>query len=74
MKLCATLQMRVVAIDTGFPAQNSSNEARVIIRVTRNQRTPRFERSSYRKAIPETLAVGGTVIDIKATDNDPAVS
>jgi hypothetical protein len=60
----------VIGVDGGYPAQNSSNEARVIIRINRNRDYPRFEKTSYSGAIEEKLAVGGSVIDVRAKDSD----
>jgi len=58
----------------GFPAQNSSNEAKVVIRVTHNDNPPKFERSLYTKSVPETLPIDGSVIKMNANDKDSAVS
>ena len=66
--------MYVYATDMGFPAQNSSNEAKVVIRVTRNDKTPKFERTLYTKSVPETIPIDGSVIKLNANDKDSAVS
>ena len=66
--------MYVYATDLGFPAQNSSNEAKVIVRVTRNVHAPMFERDLYTKSVLETVPVGSNVIKLNANDRDSAVS
>ena len=66
--------MYVYATDVGFPAQNSSNEAKVIVRVTRNVHAPKFERDLYTKSMLETASVGSSVIKLNANDRDSAVS
>ena len=66
--------MYVYATDLGFPAQNSSNEAKVIVRVTRNVHAPKFERDLYTKSVLETIPVDSSVIKLNANDRDSAVS
>ena len=66
--------MYVYATDLGFPAQNSSNEAKVIVRVTRNVHAPKFDRDLYTKSVLETVSVGSSVIKLNANDRDSAVS
>lgn len=65
--------MTVQATDLGFPAQNSSNTARVTVRIVRNQRTPDFKDIPSNLAIEETVDVGDEIMDLSATDSDPEV-
>ena len=66
--------MYVYATDMGFPAQNSSNEAKVVIRVTHNNHPPKFDRRLYTKSVAETLPIDGSVFKMNANDRDSAVS
>ena len=66
--------MYVYATDLGFPAQNSSNVAKVIVRVMRNVHAPKFERDLYTKSVLETVPVGSSIIKLNANDRDSAVS
>ncbi len=67
-------QLNVYATDNGFPPQNSSDEARVIIRIKRNIQGPSFTQSRYEAAVPETLDIGGSVLEVSAADRDADVS
>ena len=58
------------ATDSGFPAQNSSNEARINVRISRNRRTPRFNQEAYSERVEEIAEVGSQVIDLNANDGD----
>ena len=67
-------QVNVFASDSGFPTRNSSNDARVNIRVQRNRQTPRFDRESYSGRIEQGVDVGTQVLDLNANDGDSNVS
>ena len=62
------------ATDSGFPARNSSNDARVTVRVQRNRQTPRFDRDSYSTSVDQRVDVGTQVLDLNANDGDSNVS
>ena len=66
-------QVRVYATDSGYPPRNTTQEARVILRVTRNRHTPQFTLQSYVATVPETLQTGGSVLDVSARDADSEV-
>ena len=65
--------MTIQATDHGYPARNSSNTARVTVRITRNRREPEFDDDPYSLAIEETLDVGKEVMRMTATDSDSEV-
>ena len=70
----SAFQLNVVARDSGFPPRNSSQDARVNVRVMRNRNTPRFDRERYSEAVDERTEVGSVVIDLNANDGDSNVS
>ena len=63
-------QLNVLAIDDRFPSQNSSREARVNIRVSRNNYAPRFEQEKFTAAMFYNVAVGYRVTQLTASDDD----
>lgn len=66
-------QLMVYATDSGYPPRNTTQEARITLRITRNRYTPQFTLSTYVASIPETLQIGGSVLDIMARDDDSEV-
>ncbi len=65
-------QLRVIAYDSANPAQQAT--ALVTIAVTRNENAPRFPQPRYVVAMAETAALGATVRQVEASDEDESVS
>lgn len=65
--------MNAYLTDTGYPPRNSTDEARIVIDITRNTGTPVFSNTQYQATISETLLVGSGVLVVNANDQDQAV-
>lgn len=64
-----TVLVRVT--DNAQPQRPAANTATVLVNVLRNKFTPFFLNSSYSRQISENLAVGSSVAQVTALDNDP---
>ena len=62
----------MVAQDSGSPPRSATALAR--IEVTRNLFTPRWDSLDYSDTVLETLAVGASVLQVRAFDDDTRVS
>ena len=69
---CNFFQFPVQVRDNGFP--QLSDTVRVTVIVERNNNAPRFDINRYSVDIKENMAVGESVITVRATDSDPQVS
>ena len=64
--------MRVRARDGGTPER--SDVTLVKINVERNLEAPKFEPEEYDVTVMETVALGDSIIKVRATDGDRLVS
>ena len=62
----------MVAQDSGSPPRSATALAR--IEVTRNLFSPRWDSLDYSDTVLETLAVGASVLQVRAFDDDTRVS
>ena len=65
-------QVRVRARDGGTPER--SDVTLVKINVERNLEAPKFEPEEYDVTVMETVALGDSIIKVRATDGDRLVS
>lgn len=60
---------RVVATDDSFPHRSGSTTLQVNV-IDANDHNPIFESDSYEAAVRESVAIGTTIITVRATDQD----
>lgn len=67
----AMYQGRVVAYDGGAPPRSATAVAKIT--VLRNLFEPQFNKRNYETEILETIAVGTSILQVRAVDNDTRV-
>ena len=72
--ICINFQIVVRAHDLGIPQLESQDSATVTVRVQRNRNCPQLQGEPYSSNIEQTKAVNSEVLNIAASDFDPAVS
>jgi len=60
--------VQVSAFDTAYPTRKVYTDVEVT--VTRNPYGPEFDQQSYDKSIAEIFPIGGSVLQVTATDQD----
>lgn len=62
-------RLLLTAFDGGLPPRNTSIEVMVTV-LDSNDHSPVFDRSSYEVSVVENVAVGSSVVSVRATDKD----
>lgn len=60
---------RVTAVDDSFPPRSGTTTLQINV-LDANDHAPEFEASEYEAAVRESVSVGSTVINLRATDQD----
>ena len=66
----STYTLNVGAYDLGIPSKSAALDATVTISVQRNQFSPQFLNTPYRRTIDQTLAAGSFILRASANDAD----
>jgi hypothetical protein len=74
IKFFIVLQLTIGAFDLGTPSLSANIDATVTVTVVRNLQTPYFLQSNYVTTIQENQAIGTSILQVSARDDDTTVS
>uniref|UniRef100_T1K1W7 Uncharacterized protein n=1 Tax=Tetranychus urticae TaxID=32264 RepID=T1K1W7_TETUR len=65
--------LRIIAVDSGIPPKTGTTTLQINVN-DENDHQPVFERASYEASVKESLPVGSTILNVRATDSDADIN